>query len=166
MNNNTNETTSKRQLITSKAITLSSKILTKSANYLTSKDLDALANPISRVNGIVSKATNPATQHHHQPPPHSPSRNRSANSWQAWDKDASNWNMVVGGQPVTDSTERNTQSTSSSSSGYLSYFHPQNWQKKNKESIYTEDHLVCFPGVSTLFFFFFFMFNYIICFSV
>ncbi|PLW55133.1 hypothetical protein PCANC_05315 [Puccinia coronata f. sp. avenae] len=150
MNNNTNETTSKRQLITSKAITLSSKILTKSANYLTSKDLDALANPISRVNGIVSKATNPATQHHHQPPPHSPSRNRSANSWQAWDKDASNWNMVVGGQPVTNSTERNTQSTSSSSSGYLSYFHPQNWQKKNKESIYTEDHLVCFPGFVAL----------------
>ncbi|WAQ92511.1 hypothetical protein PtA15_16A419 [Puccinia triticina] len=134
---------SKRQLFASKALNLSSKLLTKSANYLSSKDLDSLANPLNRVNGNHRRH----------------SKQRSSELWQEWDKDTCNWNMIVGGnakrasiQSAASQQRPLTQSppVNSSNPGYLSYFHPQNWQRKNKESPYNEDHLVCFPGVSTL----------------
>ncbi|WAQ92516.1 hypothetical protein PtA15_16A425 [Puccinia triticina] len=134
---------SKRQLFASKALNLSSKLLTKSANYLSSKDLDSLANPLNRVNGNHRRH----------------SKQRSSELWQEWDKDTCNWNMIVGGnakrasiQPAASQQRPLTQSppVNSSNPGYLSYFHPQNWQRKNKESPYNEDHLVCFPGFVAL----------------
>ncbi|KNZ57028.1 uncharacterized protein VP01_225g11 [Puccinia sorghi] len=148
MNNSTDSpSSSKRQLLTSKAINLSSKLLTKSATYLSSRDLDLLANPINRVNGIVSKPNRSNESH---------LKHRSIRSWDEWDQDTSNWNMVVGGQPVPENGQPSRNSVSqtppanSSGSSYLSYFHPQNWQRKNKESPYVEDHLVCFPGFVAL----------------
>ncbi|KAA1137368.1 hypothetical protein PGTUg99_019203 [Puccinia graminis f. sp. tritici] len=115
-------------------------------------------------------------QHHHRNLKHAKQYSTSTDAWHKWDRDTCNWNMIVGGQPVNGNNQSKRNSLQSSSSqqpqqkqqqppqkpltqtppitpsnpGYLSYFHPQNWQRKNKESAYTEDHLVCFPGFVAL----------------
>ncbi|KAI7936579.1 hypothetical protein MJO28_015478 [Puccinia striiformis f. sp. tritici] len=120
---------SKRQLLANKAVNLSLKLLNKSANYLTNNN-NSNENSISRQ-------------------PHQKHKSTSDKWSQDWDNDTSNWNMVVGGQPTTleNSKTPDTANSHTSSSGYLSYFHPQNWQRKSN---YTEDHLVCFPGFVAL----------------
>ncbi|KAA1068007.1 hypothetical protein PGT21_024719 [Puccinia graminis f. sp. tritici] len=130
-------------------------------------------------NGINTKPTHQPTnqhQHHHRNLKHAKQYSTSTDAWHKWDRDTCNWNMIVGGQPVNGNNQSKRNSLQSSSSqqpqqkqqqppqkpltqtppitpsnpGYLSYFHPQNWQRKNKESAYTEDHLVCFPGFVAL----------------
>lgn len=159
---------------TSKAINLSSKLLTKSASYLSSKDLDLLANPINRAAQIVNPVSSsskptPASSVYQSEYRIDRSHQRSVESWKQWDDDSSNWNMKVGGQPVNvrstsiessdsssiqprsiNQTPSFNSSTTSSGPSYLSYLYPQNWQKRNKESNYSEDHLVCFPGFVAL----------------
>lgn len=133
----TSAASSRRSVLASKALNLSSRLLTKSASYLSSKDSD------------LEKPT---------PSSSSSIRNRrSVQTWDQWDNDTSNWHMQVGGnrlpdpsqpQPQPSNALPTTSSSTSYASGYLSYFNRQNRDKRNRES-YTEEHLVCFPGVST-----------------
>lgn len=139
---------SRRSLLTAKAINLSSRILTKSANYLSSKDLDQLAHPLFKANHKVN-------------PSDSSSSSATVQSWKQWDNDTSNWHMQVGGHRLPDpsnsqpssstQTPRSSQASNpsipSSSSGYLSYFNRNSRERRSREA-YTEENLVCFPGVS------------------
>ncbi|KAI8445405.1 hypothetical protein BY996DRAFT_4650096 [Phakopsora pachyrhizi] len=141
------QSSSKRQIITSKALNLSSRLISKSTNYLNSRDLDQLTNPLTRISNHSKKAS-------------------QSESWKNWDNDICNWNMKVGGDPIPRAPQPNTNNnsrptatktkTSSISlpsyqnSGYLSYLNPQTWQRSSGRESYPEDHLVCFPGFVAL----------------
>lgn len=141
---------SRRKMFAGKALDLSSKVLARSAEYLSSKEWDGAAASLTRADDKVRSV-------------------KEARDWGEWDSMAGNRSMQVGGRrtPVPgqqhhastataagattpDEGQRDEKGKSKAQAGghsYLSYFGKHQREQRNRLT-FTEEHVVCFPGVS------------------
>lgn len=142
---------SKRKLLAGKALDLSSKVLSKSADFLAVHEYDNMAASLSRAEGKVRSA-------------------KEARDWGEYDGFVSNRDMQVGGrrtpQPSPGLTHEGSdyvdakggsvtpdkgkkRAAAAAGASYLSYFGRQQREARNRQ-VFTEEHIVCFPGYAAL----------------